>query len=82
MSIRVIPCLYKNSNSLVEQLGDLKISYSATQNSWITNILSQMEDLILFRVGDIESLRLTMASIKNPTFEERCFLEKVNSILL
>jgi len=82
MCLRVVPCVYNHSDPVINQLGDLKIDYSTTQSSFIKNILCQMEDLIIFRVGDVKSLKSLLTSIENPTFEERCFLEKVKTILV
>ena len=81
MKSRVIPCFYNQSDPLISKLGDLQISYSTTQSLWIKSVLRQMENLIVFRVGDVENLRIKLNSLEDPTLEERCFAEKVKQII-
>ena len=74
---RVMTCFYNQSNPLIKQLGDLKISYATTESFLIKSLLRQAEDLIVFRVGNVENLKKRMNSIVNPTLEERCFIQSL-----
>lgn len=81
MRTRTIPCFYKQENSLVKQLGDLKIAYASTQSFLIKSLLRQTEDLIIFRVGSAEKIKERMQKEINPSLEERCFFEKLKKLL-
>ena len=81
MKFRVIPCYYNQSDPLVKKLGDLKIQYEETKSPLIKSILRQAEDLIIFRVGSVESLKKRIDEQINPTSEERCFFEKIKKII-
>lgn len=81
MKQRIIPCYYNQSDPLVKQLGDLKIAYATTHSFLIKSLLRQTEELIIFRVGSVESIKERMHKEINPTSEELCFFEKLKKLL-
>ena len=82
MSVRIIPCYYKQSNNpIIKKLGDLKIDYAMTQSFLIKSLLRQTEDFVIFKVGSAERIKERMKREINPTLEERCFFEKLKKLL-
>ena len=81
MNKRVIQCYYNQPNPKVQQLGDLKIAYATTHSFLIKSLLRQAEELIIFRVGSVESIKERMQKEINPTSEELCFFEKLKKLL-
>jgi hypothetical protein len=82
MKTNVVYCPYRRQeNPLVKKLGDLKTLYATSKSPLIKSLLYQTEQLVIYRVGNVEMIRRRMEDVFNPSQEERCFFEKLKKML-
>ena len=81
MKTRVIPCAYDCSDKKIQALGDLKITYAFTESELIKKMLKDLEDLIILKIGDVESVLRNINSVKCYSNEEVYFIKEVRVLL-
>lgn len=79
--IEVRACIYNQPDLQIKRIVDLKFEYFLSKNSFIKSVLQELDELVTFRVGSVESIRKKVSEKRPESAEEITFIKEVQAFI-